>query len=80
MIRNNILTVSSMEKFGEININTELVGKLVIAKFNGVYEYKKRILSISTTVKPNIDLSFEDWKKYIREESKRTLSYNNEKK
>jgi hypothetical protein len=80
MIRDNTLTLNKMEKFGEININTELVGKLITAKFNGVTETKKRLLLISTTVIPNVTLSFEDWKKYIREESKRTLPYNNEKR
>ena len=56
----------SIEDFSILRINTELLGRVITAKFNGHYEPKRaRTLSVTTRNFGIEKLSFDDWKKQL---------------
>ncbi len=66
-----IVKRENIEEFNGVKINTDLLGLVITAKFNGEYVPKRsRTLSVKTMSNCERAASYEEWRKHIRSVSK----------
>jgi hypothetical protein len=68
---NKINNVNNIEVFNGLRINTDLLGLVLTAKYNGEHIPNRNWeINIKSTIKVNDKLSYPEWRKHINKVSK----------